>query len=500
MSQPPFKLAVEDLGKDYPGTVALDGVSVGFAPGEVHALIGKNGAGKSTLVKILAGSVAPSRGRILCDGAPVALRSPQDAFDYGIAMVYQELSLVPGLTVAENILLGRTPKRRRLIDWAATYARAEEVLGRLGVSIDVRVRTGDLGVAQQQIVEIAKAMSFDPAVLILDEPTSALATHETAQLFRVVKGLTAAGVAIIYISHRLQELHSIADRVTVLRDGHHIGTVAMRETSIAEIVQMMFGEVAQRERPDDLQPGATPVLEVQGLSRGDAFTDVSFELYEGEILGIAGMLGAGRTELLRALFGADACDRGQILIQGQPVATPTPPKMKAQGLAFTPENRKEEALIQAHSIRANMCLASMGRIARRGYITRVEEQAVVDALVNQLEIKVADTEAPVSALSGGNQQKVVLGNWLGNRPRVILFDEPTRGVDVQAKQQIFEAMWDLSRQGIASLFVSTELEELVEVCHRILIMREGRIEGQVRPGEISADELALRCMGAGRNA
>lgn len=263
-----FKLAVEGLGKDYPGTVALDEVSVRFAPGEVHALIGKNGAGKSTLVKILAGSVTPSRGRILYDGVPVALRSPQDAFDYGIAMVYQELSLVPGLTVAENILLGRTPKRRGLIDWAATYTRAENVLARLGVAIDVRVRTGDLGVAQQQIVEIAKAMSFDPAVLILDEPTSALATHETEQLFRVVKGLAAAGVAIIYISHRLQELHSIADRVTVLRDGHHIGTVAMRETSIAEIVQMMFGEVAQQERPDDLQPGATPVLEVQGLSRG----------------------------------------------------------------------------------------------------------------------------------------------------------------------------------------------------------------------------------------
>lgn len=497
MSQFPFKLAVEALGKDYPGTVALDRVSVAFAPGEVHALIGKNGAGKSTLVKILAGSVVPSRGRILCDGMPVELRSPQDAFDCGISMVYQELSLVPGLTVAENILLGRASKRRGLIDWAATYARAEEVLARLGVAIDVRGRAGDLGVAQQQLVEIAKAVSFDPTVLILDEPTSALATHETEQLFRVVKGLAGAGVAIIYISHRLQELSSIADRVTVLRDGRHIGTVAMRETSVAEIVQMMFGEIAQPERPADVQPGATPVLAVQGLSRRGAFADVSFTLYEGEILGIAGMLGAGRTELLRALFGADACDCGHIAIQGQRVAAPTPPKMKAQGLAFTPENRKEEALIQAHSIRANMCLASMGRIARRGYITRESEQAVVDSLVAQLEIKVADTEAPVSALSGGNQQKVVLGNWLGNRPRVILFDEPTRGVDVQAKQQIFEAIWGLSRRGIASLFVSTELEELIEVCHRILIMREGRITGQVRPAAISADELALRCMEAG---
>ena len=250
-----YKLETQHLGKDYPGTVALDGVSVGFAGGEVHALIGKNGAGKSTLVKILAGSVAPSRGRILCDGVTVDLRSPQDAFDRGIAMVYQELSLVPGLTVAENILLGRTPKRRGLIDWRATNAQARAVLARMGVAIDVSVRTGDLGVAQQQVVEIAKAMSLDPQVLMLDEPTSALAQHETESLFALVRGLAREGVAIIYISHRLQELRHIADKVTVLRDGRHIGSVAMRESSVEEIVQMMFGEVVQRERPGDLRPG-----------------------------------------------------------------------------------------------------------------------------------------------------------------------------------------------------------------------------------------------------
>ena len=490
-----YKLETQHLGKDYPGTVALDGVSVGFAGGEVPALIGKNGAGKSTLVKLLAGSVAPSRGRILCDGAAVDLRSPQDAFDRGIAMVYQELSLVPGLTVAENILLGRTPKRRGLIDWRATNAQARAVLARMGVAIDVSARTGDLGVAQQQVVEIAKAMSLDPQVLMLDEPTSALAQHETESLFALVRGLAREGVAIIYISHRLQELRHIADKVTVLRDGRHIGSVAMRESSVDEIVQMMFGEVVQRERPGDLRPGDAPVLEVKGLSRAGHFAGVDFALREGEILGIAGMLGAGRTELLKGIFGADTGDGGQIAVAGESVGAPSPPAMKALGLAFTPENRKDEALIQAHSIRANMCLESMGKIARGRYITRTMEQVVVDEQGERLQIKVADSEDAVSSLSGGNQQKVVLGNWLGNRPRVMLFDEPTRGVDVQAKQQIFAAMWDLSRDGIASIFVSPELEELLEGCHRILSMREGRIEGEVRPEDLSAEELTLRCMG-----
>ncbi len=315
MSETPFKLATRDLGKDYPGTVALDGVSVGFAPGEVHALIGKNGAGKSTLVKMLAGSVVPSRGQIFCDGLEVALSSPQDAFAQGIAIVYQELSLVPGLTVAENILLGRTPKKRGVIDWQATYAQAAGVLERMRVDIDVRARTGDLGVAKQQVVEIAKAMSLDPKVLMLDEPTSALARHETENLFRLVRGLAAEGVAIVYISHRLHELRQIADRVTVLRDGRHIDTVAMVETGVEQIVQMMFGEVVQRERPGDLLPGGTTVMEVQGLTCEGKFAEVDFSLYEGEVLGIAGMLGSGRTELLKALFGAEPADSGKVVLR-----------------------------------------------------------------------------------------------------------------------------------------------------------------------------------------
>ena len=488
------KVRTEGLCKEYPGTLALDNVSVDFAGGQVHALIGKNGAGKSTLVKILAGSVQPTRGRVLVHGQPVELHSPQAAFAQGIATVYQELSLVPGLSVAENILLGRLPHRRWGVDWAAVEARAGAVLEQMGVDIDLGAPAGRLGVAQQQIVEIAKAMSFAPAVLMLDEPTSALARHETEQLFRLLRQLAGQGVAIVYISHRLQELRHIADQVTVLRDGRRVDTVAMETVSPAEIVHMMFGETVQQARPQDLAAGQRPVLQSRGLSRAGAFEGVDLTLYEGEILGLAGMLGSGRTELLRALFGAEPGDSGQITIAGETVDKPTPHRMKELGLAFTSENRKEEALVLEHSIRANMCLASLGRIARRGWITRRREQPLVDEHVERLHIKVADTEGRVASLSGGNQQKVVVANWLGTRPRVILFDEPTRGIDVQAKQQIFEVMWDLSRQGIACLLVSTELEELVEVCHRIVIIKHGRLVGEVDPATIGADELFVRCM------
>ncbi|MFT5087966.1 MAG: ribose transport system ATP-binding protein [Planctomycetota bacterium] len=489
-----YKLETRGLRKEYPGTLALADVSIGFNGGEVHALIGKNGAGKSTLVKMLAGSLQPTSGQILVDGSETALSSPTAAFQRGIATVYQELSLVPSLTVAENMLLGRLPQRGPFIDWRATYARAEAVLADLQIDLDVRQRAGSLGVAQQQVVEIAKAMSADPSVLMLDEPTSALARHETDRLFALVRRLAARGVAIIYISHRLQELHQIADRITVLRDGHHIDTRAMADTSAADIVHMMFGEVVQRPRPQDVQVGTQPALRVKNLQRVHAFRDINFTLYEGEVLGIAGMLGAGRTELLKSLFGAEPFDSGQIEIAGQIIATPTPMRMKEHGIAFTPENRKEEALVQTHSIRANMCMAGMKRIARGFYTTRALEQEHVDTQVERLQIKVADTEHTVSSLSGGNQQKVVVANWLNNHPRIVLFDEPTRGIDVQAKQQIFQVMWDLSRDGIASIFVSTELEELHEVCHRILIMQNGRIVDEVRPEQIAPDELYIRCM------
>ena len=487
-------LQVLHLRKEYPGTVALDDVSIDFHNGEVHALLGKNGAGKSTLVKILAGAVQPTAGQILVDGKAVSLTSPAAAFANGIVTVHQELSLVPQLTVAENILLGRLPRRGPIIDWPAVYRTAREVLDTMHVDLDVRQRACDLGVAQQQIVEIAKAMSLNPAALLLDEPTSALAHHETQSLFDAVRKLAARGVPIVYITHRLHELAKIADRVTVLRDGKYIGTRPMSDASPATIVQMMFGQTVLSQRPATLIAGTTPVLKVRGLGRKGRFANVNFELREGEVLGIAGMLGAGRTELLKAIFGAEPFDEGEVETAGKIVLHPTPAKMRTLGIAFTPENRKEEGLVQLLSTRANMCMAAMGSIASNGFITRARESRVVQQNVDRLQIKVADIEHPVASLSGGNQQKVVIGNWLNTNPRVILFDEPTRGVDVQAKQQIFRVMWDLAAQNISSVFVSSELEELIEVCHRILIMKDGTIVGEVLPESLSADELVVRCM------
>ena len=493
------KLQTFNIRKEYPGTVALDDVSIKFEGGRIHALIGKNGAGKSTLVKILAGAAQPTSGKVLIDGEEVELHCPMDAFAKGISTVYQELSLVPELTVAENILLGRLPKRKYLggvfIDWAEVFARAEEVLSDMQVGIDVRAKASELGVAQQQMVEIAKAMSFGPSAIMLDEPTSALAQHETEKLFELIRKLAEKGVAIIYITHRLEELQRIADTVTVLRDGRYIGTIKIEQAKPERIAHMMFGEVVQKERPVDLKVGEEVVMEVENLGLAGKLSNVSFKLYKGEILGIAGMLGAGRTELLKAIFGAEPFDEGQIIIDGTSIRASNPMRMKKLGVAFTPENRKQEGLIQILSTRANVCLASISQIATKGFTTKRREQAVANRLVKKLDIRVSDIENAVSSLSGGNQQKVVIGNWLNTNPRIILFDEPTRGIDVEGKQQIFQMMWELSRRQISSIFVSSELEELIEVCHRIVVMKNGRIVDEVHPEELSADELFVLCMG-----
>ncbi len=497
----PCKLEAVRIRKEYPGTVALENVSITFEGGNVHALIGKNGAGKSTLVKILAGAEQPTAGTIRIDGQEIRLASPAEAFKRGIATVYQELSLVPGLSAAENILLGRLPKKKNwgsaVIDWKEVYARVENLLSDMQVDLDLRKPAGTFGVAQQQVIEIAKAMSFNPSVLMLDEPTSSLARHETAGLFALLRKLQSRGVAIIYISHRLQELKQIANRISVLRDGKTIGTLEAAEATPEKIVQMMFGETVQKQKPVDLKVEHEPVLEVRNLSRKNKFHNIHFTLYKKEILGVAGMLGSGRTELLKSIFGAEPFDAGEIIVNHCAVNAASPYRMKKNGVALVPENRKEEALIQRLSVRQNLCLAGMADIAWRGLISRSRENTIVEKMKSRLQIKLSNAEQPVSSLSGGNQQKVVIGNWLNTLPRIILFDEPTRGIDVQAKQQIFQIMWDLSREGISSVFVSTELEELVEVCHRILIMKHGRIAGEVQAGKISAEELYILCMEEG---
>jgi ribose transport system ATP-binding protein len=493
------KLEIENITKVFPGTVALKDFSARFEGGKVHALIGKNGSGKSTLVKICSGAQQPTSGTIKVDGKTVTMRVPTDAFAVGLAVVYQELSLIPEITVVENILLGRLPRRkgvRRLsIDWAAAHAEAGEILTSVGADIPLKAKVKSLSIGQQQVVEIAKAMSFHPSVLILDEPTSALARHETESLFRVIRNLKEKGVAILYVTHRLHELYSIADSVTVLRDGRYVGSIEMEKATPQVIVDMMFGEAMQKKRPMNLGYSPQVVLEVKNLARGTRFKDVGFVLHKGEILGIAGMLGSGRTELLRCIFGIDPFDPGgEILVDGVAVRKPSPILMKRLGVAMTPENRKKEGIIESLSVHANLCLASMQSIARRHFISRSREKPFVDGPVEKLGIKVADTANLISSLSGGNQQKVVVGNWLNTVPKIILFDEPSRGIDVFAKQQIFQIMWDLSNDGISSIFVSTELEELIEVCHRILVMKNGQIFREVKADEVTIDQLYAICM------
>ena len=498
MTTPLHSLQTISLRKEYPGTVALNDVSVAFSGGKIHALIGKNGAGKSTLARLLAGATQPTSGSILIDGSEVTLRSPRDALQRGIVAVHQELSLVQELSVAENILLGRLPAKRAfgqsIIDWRAVYSRADEILRGLGVSVDVHARAGTLGVAQQQAVEIAKAMSYNPSILILDEPTSALAQHESERLFGLLKSLSTRGVVLLYITHRLQELRETADTVTVLRNGSLVGTIGIAEASPSTIVRMMFGETVQRERPADLAPPAESFFEVRSFSRHGAFHDVNFSVKKGEVLGVAGLLGSGRTELLRSIFGADPPDEGEIVIDGQHVEPERPQQMRDLGVALIPENRKDQGLVQSLSTRVNLCLASLSRVASRGFLTAERENVVVRKNIRELDIIVANANAPVAFLSGGNQQKVVVGKWLNTNPRLVLLDEPTRGIDVQAKQQIFQIIWDMSRRGISSIVVSSELEELLDICHRILIMRQGRIVGEMRPGEISLENLFAVCM------
>ncbi len=489
-----LEIRTEHITKDYPGTRALDDISVSFNSGRVHALVGKNGSGKSTLVKIFAGAIKPTRGDFYLNNERLHFNATSEAYDKGIVTVYQEMSLVPGLSVAENIFLGRLPKKYSSINWRKTYQMADLLLQKMKVNIDPREKLSRLSMWQMQVVEITKALSFNPKVILLDEPTSALAQNEVQNLFEAVRALRDQGVIVIYITHKLQELPQIADTVTVLRDGKLIGCVEMKEVERKDIINMMFGEVKAQIRPRDIQVQEDVIMEVKGLGRRGWYHAVDFKLHRGEVLGIAGMLGSGRTELLRGIFGADPVDSGEVIIEGKIYKSANPIKMVKAGVGLTPENRKTQGLILVHSILDNLCYASMNITADGWVENKRKRNAFANKQVEELDIKVSRISALCSSLSGGNQQKVVVGNWLNTSPKVMLYDEPSRGVDVNAKQQIFEIMWAQARKGISTIFVSTELEELLEVCHRILIMRHGRIVDEVRPDNLNINELYEMCM------
>lgn len=489
-------LRADHITKIYPGTVALDDVSLSFESGTVNAFVGKNGSGKSTLLKIFAGAVKQTKGKIFLDDQELVYKDTSDAFASGIATVYQELSLASNLSVMENVFLGRLPEKNGMVDWKRLKKETQDILDELKIT---NIKPTDmveyLTAGKRQMVEIAKAMSFKPKVIQLDEPTSSLARHETEALFDILRGLKKKGVIIIYVTHKMHELWKVCDTCTVLRDGHLIGKVDLATTDKATVLDMMFGNVQLRTLPEDLIPSQEVCLKVENLSREEKFSNISFELHNGEVLGIAGMLGSGRTELLNCIFGADPYDSGSITLHGEKVDKPTPEKMKKLGMGMIQEDRQKLGIIAQHTIKQNMMRACNYLLGKGAVVDTKLEKRLADKRVKDLQIKLASVNDSITSLSGGNVQKVVVASWLNTNPQVMLLDEPSRGIDVNAKQQIFEIMWEMAREGIPSIVVSTELEELIEICHRIIIMRNGKFVGEVSPAGLTPEKLYALCMG-----
>ncbi len=492
----PVVLRMSGITKDYPGVRALDDVSFDLREGEVHALVGENGAGKSTLMKVLSGAVTRDAGTVELQGSPLRIDSPQDAMAAGISTIYQEFNLVPYLSVAENIFLGREPTRGPgLIDWRRMYAEADALLDRLGAEFSSRAQVRTLSVAEQQMVEIAKALSVDARVLVMDEPSATLTEPELQLLFAQIRRLKAAGVSVIYISHRLEEIFEIADRVTVLRDGRHIATEAVADLTAADIVRMMVGRELTDTRYEVLPAFGQELLRVEGLTRGKAVRDVSFALRGGEILGLAGLVGAGRTELARLLFGADRADAGQVYLYGQPVRINSPSQAIRRGLGFVTEDRKLQGLVLSMAVSENITLSHLNAVSRLGFLRGREERRAAEKFVEDLDIRTPSVRQIVRNLSGGNQQKVVLAKWLFTRSKVMIFDEPTRGIDVASKAEIHQIMRNVAAGGAGVIMISSELPEILEMSDRILVMHEGRLAGELARAEATQEKIMLLATG-----
>ncbi len=499
MNPEPAILEVEDLTRRFPGVLAVDGIDFSLRAGEVHALLGENGAGKSTLIKILGGALRKDEGAIRLQGALVDFHAPSDALAAGIAVIYQELILCPHLSVTENVLMGHLPRTAGLaVDWAAANRRVAELLAQLGVSLPLNAPVGRLSTAQQQLVEIAKALSRDSRILILDEPSAALGQRDLDHLFEVIRRLREQGVAIVYISHRLEEVFEIADRVTVLKDGRLAGHWPIGDVTMQRLVRAMTGRDLGVVTGAEGDAAAPVRLSVRGLGRMGAFQDVSLSLRAGEVVGIAGLVGSGRTELLRAIFGADQPDAGVIEVDGAPVRFRSPAQALRRGLGLLPEDRKTQGLLLDRALRENVSLASLHRFTRFGFLRPAQEERIVRGLMADLRIAARGPGQPVMTLSGGNQQKVVLARWLARRCGILLFDEPTRGVDVGAKEEIYRLIHALASEGTAVLIVSSELKELFAICPRILVMRQGRLVGAFAGKDVREEDVVDAMLMGGR--
>jgi ribose transport system ATP-binding protein len=491
----PF-LKLEGIHKTYAGTEVLHGIDLEAERGEVLAIAGANGAGKSTLIKILSGAVDYDAGGVSLDGDRVRLADPAEAQSLGIRTVYQELSLVPQLSVAENLLLGRLPHVRGLVDWAAAHERAQTLLDRAGFGdIDIRVEVSELTVARQQMVEIAKALVAEPRILILDEPSAVLAGEDLDRVFRLINSLCEQGTLILYISHRLEEVLEIADRIAVIRDGLVVDVVRPAETDPSELVRLMAGRGLDRVYPERRDRPGPPLLAAAGLSRDDAFADVSLAVASGEILGLFGLVGSGRTEVARCLFGADRATSGTVEVAGEPVVIDGPATAISQGIAFVTEDRQRDGLVMGLPVRENALLASMREAARLGFLNPSREDSIVGEQVKRLDIRPPRPEILARHLSGGNQQKVVLAKWLLTEPRVLILDEPTRGVDMATRVELYRMFDALTRSGIALLLISSDLTEVLGATDRVLVMRDGRLAGEFTSAESTEEDLLACAVG-----
>jgi ABC-type sugar transport system ATPase subunit len=491
-------LDAQRIEKRYPGVKALAGVDLGVDPGEVHALLGENGAGKSTLMKVIAGSVRPDAGRLLLDGDEVPFGDAEHSRTRGIGIVYQELSLVPQRSVAENVVMGRWPRTRLgTVNWRRLRPEARRHLDRVGLEVNETRPVSELGMAERQQVELAKALSTDVRVLLLDEPTSALSEREAGRLFEIIRELKSAGVAILYVSHRLSEILEIADRITVLRDGHLVDTVGAAGVEETRLVQMMIGRKAvrgERVAVVQLSANAPVVLRARGLARRPRLKEIDLELRAGEIVGVFGLVGAGRTRLARTLFGLEPATAGELEVAGRTLTVDSPAKAIEAGLGYVGEDRAA-GLVPRMSVASNITLASLTEVARGPVVDFGAEREVARRYADELAIRAVSIDAPVESLSGGNQQKVVLARWTCSQARVLVLDDPTRGIDVGAREEVFRLVQELSARGVATLYMTSEIREARALAHRVLVMSGGRVVKEVSP-ETEEEEIMAAAGGA----
>jgi ribose transport system ATP-binding protein len=500
MSREPV-IEMKGISKSFSGNKVLDQVDFQLLPGEIHALMGENGAGKSTLIKILTGIYERDAGKVFIKGKEVHFKNPKEAEQFGIAVIHQELNIIPYLTVYENMFLGKelTVGRFGITKDKEMKRKTKEYLNRLGIEIDPNMEAGNLSVGQQQMIEIARAVAADTEVLIMDEPTAALTEREIEALFKVISSLKKQGVGIVYVSHRMEEIFQICDRISVLRDGQFIGTKEVAKTNFDEIVKLMVGRQLGERFPERDTKIGQERFKVENLTSKGSFENIRFSVHQGEIVGVAGLMGAGRSEIMQAIFGYRKMDGGKVFIDGKEMTIKSPYDAIKAGIAFVTEDRKSQGLILELSVRENLSITTLDKISKNSLISSKTEISLADEMIEKLHVKTSGREISVKSLSGGNQQKIVIGKWLGIHPKILILDEPTRGVDVGAKKEIYQLMNDLTKQGVSIIMVSSELPEILGMSDRILVIHEGKLAAELDKSEANQENIMQSATGGSKS-